>query len=151
MNSSNVHELGLKSLVYVSRSCLALDGDAEAIAEIVRTAISRNAALRVTGALIYTELYFAQVLEGPSRAVDELMGAVRHDKRHMDVTVVAEQKLSTRKFENWAMAYGGPSPHLDRFVKPLISPVTSIVQRLSLVDRLMTFMQPQGTQERQLL
>ena len=142
MNTSNVHELGLLSLVYVSRSCLALDGEADTVKQIVRTATARNKSLRVTGALIYTELYFAQMLEGPSHAVNELMSSIRRDARHSDVTVVAEHRQSMRRFENWAMAYGGPSPHLDRYIKPLMSPAISRMERSSLVDRLMTIMQP---------
>ncbi len=142
MNSSNVHELGLASLVYVSRSSLVLEGDADAVKEIVSSSISRNGPAGLTGAMIYTELYFAQVLEGPSRAIDELMNRIRRDKRHHDVTVVAEQRIPTRKFEDWAMGYWGPAPYLDRHLKPLISPATSKAERSRLVERLMTFMQP---------
>lgn len=64
MNSSNIHQLGLSSLVYVSRSTLALDGDAQAVNEIACSANARNAHLGVTGALLYTELHFAQLARG---------------------------------------------------------------------------------------
>ena len=118
--SGNVHEIGLSSLMYVSRSSLSLGGDAAAVDEIVRCAVSRNAELQVTGALIYTELHFAQVLEGPALALRALMNSILKDKRHHDVTIVSRQRSAVRRFEAWAMAYDGPSAYLDRYVKPLI-------------------------------
>ncbi len=141
MDSSNVLDLGMYSLFYVSRSSLALEGDADAVNEIVSAANSRNGPLRVTGALIYTELHFAQLLEGPARAIEELMSSIRADKRHCDVTVVAERKILLRSFEKWEMAYSGSSPSMDRYLKPLISPVTPEKERPRLISRLMNFMQ----------
>lgn len=149
MNRSNVHELGLMSLIYVSRSTLAIEGDADAVNEIVSKSNSRNGPQRVTGAMIYTELHFAQVLEGPSRAIEELMSKIRRDKRHRDVTVLEQKTVAKRKFEDWAMAYSGPSPHLDRHIKPLISPVTLESDRLALLERLITFMEPPAQDDTQ--
>lgn len=138
MTSSNVHELGLSALVYVSRSTLSLDGDASAVDDIVTVANQRNAILRVTGALVYTELHFAQVLEGAAQSIGELMDSILHDPRHCDVTVVAEHKSTSRRFGSWAMAYAGPSPYLDRHLKPLISPRSSDKPRAELVEALIT-------------
>ena len=139
--NANVHDLGLSSLVYVSRSRLPVEGDADALNDIINVAISRNRPLRVTGALIYTELHFAQVLEGSLHAIDELMSSIRKDERHRDVTVVAKQVISARIFADWAMAYSGPSPYLDRHVKPLISPATAKEDRSPLVGALIANMQ----------
>lgn len=141
MGSSNVHELGLCTLVYVSRSTLSLNGDAAEVMDIVQVANARNALLGVTGALVYTELHFAQVLEGSARAIDELMASIRNDQRHRDVTVVAEHKTSSRRFGSWAMAYAGPSPYLDRHLKPLIAPRPSDRPRVELVEALVATMQ----------
>lgn len=151
MSPFNLHELGLSSLVYVSRSSLALNGDNDAVDEIVSIANSHNRTLRMSGALIYTELHFAQLLEGPACAIDELMRSIRRDERHCDVTVVAEQKISTRKFKDWAMAYSGPSPYLDRYIKRLISPATAEEERLPLVEHLITFMQRLDTERTQIV
>ena len=50
MSSSNVSELPLCLLVYISRSTLSVDGDAEEVDRILDIAIARNGPLRVTGA-----------------------------------------------------------------------------------------------------
>lgn len=141
VDSFNVRELGLLSLVYISRSALAVHGDADAVDEIIRLSEIRNGPLRVTGRLIYTELHFAQLLEGPACAIAELMRSIRRDERHRDVTVVSEQRIVARKCKDWAMSYSGPSPYLDRHLKPLISPATAEEGRLSLVERLISVMQ----------
>jgi Sensors of blue-light using FAD. len=120
-HSGNVCGLGLVALMYVSRSSLPLKGDYEAIEDIVQTAVSRNAKLQVTGALIYTEVHFAQVLEGPPAAVHQLMQSIGRDRRHSDVTVVAQHRIRNRRFGSWSMAYNAPSPYLDRHVKPLVA------------------------------
>lgn len=132
----NLHELGIISLMYVSRSSLSLKGDYEVVDDIVRIALSRNAQLHVTGALIYTELHFAQVIEGPSSALGELMESIVTDKRHTDVTVVARHKISKRRFSAWSMAYKGPSPFLDRHVKPLVAAPNLARQGEEMVERL---------------
>lgn len=133
----NVRELGLSSLVYVSRSLLSLDGDAPSVGNIVVAAIARNRGLRVTGALVYTELHFAQVLEGPMAAVRELMRSIMDDDRHSDVTIVAKQRISTRTFGAWSMAYNGPSPFLDRHIKPLFRIPYDSSQQGDLAERLL--------------
>jgi hypothetical protein len=141
MGLSNVHELGLTSLLYVSRSTLPINGDAEALEEIIGVATTRNPPLRVTGALVYTQLHFAQLLEGPARSIEELMASIRRDQRHRDVMVVAEHSMATRKFSAWAMAYSGPSPYLDRQIKQLISPISSKEERVRLSETLIAAMQ----------
>jgi hypothetical protein len=140
MSKSNVRELSLYTLVYVSRSALSIEGDA-AVDEIVKVANYRNAKLRVTGALVYTEIHFAQVLEGSKAAIAELMNSILGDQRHQDVTVVAEHKISHRRFPDWAMAYSGPSPYLDRNLKPLIAPRSWDKDRTELVERLINSIQ----------
>ncbi len=141
VDSSNVCELGLLSLIYISRSALAVHGDADAVNEIIRLSEIRNGSLRVTGRLIYTELHFAQLLEGPACAIAELMRSIRRDERHRDVSIVAEQRIAARKWKDWAMSYSGASPYLDRHLKPLISPATAEEERPPLVERLMSVMQ----------
>lgn len=141
MTAPNVHEMNLSVLVYVSRSTLSIDGDAAVVEDIVRVANARNALLRVTGALVYTELHFAQVLEGPALAIQKLMTSIRQDQRHTDLTVVAEHKVTARRFGAWEMAFVGPSPYFDRHLKPLIAPRPSERPQTELVERLITSIQ----------
>ena len=108
------------SLLYVSRKMLTLTEEEPAIADIVAVARSRNATLGVTGALAATTDHFAQILEGPAAAVDELMDSIHRDVRHADVTVLRDVGITQRSFPDWSMAYSGPSTYVARHIAPLI-------------------------------
>ncbi|QGN55787.1 BLUF domain-containing protein [Novosphingobium sp. Gsoil 351] len=133
---SNVSEIGLTSLLYVSRSTLDVNGDQASVGEIVSEAIERNKLLLVTGALFYTGLHFAQFLEGPRRSVESLMASISKDTRHHHVTVVAHKQVPRRRFPEWAMAYAGSNPFLDRQMKALLSPLTAEPERCRLMSEL---------------
>ena len=75
-------------------------------------------------------------LEGPQKGVAEVMSKIEKDTRTADATIVEIQQITKRKFPNWAMAYSGPSPFLDRHIKPLLSPFTSDGPREELIASL---------------
>lgn len=108
-----------KSLLYVSRSLLSQGQADSAIGRIVATARSKNEHRDVTGALIFTHTHFAQYLERPSQAVDQLMAVIKQDPRHTDVRLVPIPRFPRRYFEGWKMASGGSSD----FVADLVGKV----------------------------
>lgn len=112
----------LHSLIYVSFSCLSPARDATEIARIVTVSRSRNATLDVTGSLIATQGYFAQILEGPEVAIEALMASIERDARHAAVTVVRRETLPARRFASWAMAYSGDAGYIDRDIVPHLAP-----------------------------
>lgn len=136
MSMTIISDWGLSSIVYVSRSALSIEGDAVAVEQIVEAAKIRNRSLHITGALIYTELHFAQVLEGPIQALEVVMDSVCRDVRHRDVTIALKQRISLRKFPNWEMAYMGRFPYLDRQVKPLLNPILTEHERVRMGQQL---------------
>ena len=111
----------LVSLLYVSRSFIDFPRDEWKVVDIVRVARERNRLLSVTGALMFTETHFAQVLEGPATAVDELMASIRRDDRHSDVTVIETEAMSRRRFGNWSMAYWGPAGLVEGQLEPVLA------------------------------
>ena len=108
------------SLMYVSQCTLQRGKTDEAVADIVQRSISRNAALDVTGALIFTGAHFAQALEGSARSVDELMLSICRDERHRHVTIVDRSQIVSRRFTNWQLAYQGPSTYVGRPIENLV-------------------------------
>jgi hypothetical protein len=110
----------LVSLLYVSEATHSLPGGGDPVEAIVEVALSRNAALDVTGALIFTGNHFAQVLEGPPAAVAELMVSISRDERHGHVDVVETASIAERRFPDWSLAYAGPSVFVDRHIAPLL-------------------------------
>jgi hypothetical protein len=138
----NVIELPrtITSLLYVSRSRLQPEQMPQ-VDGIVELARQRNARLGVTGALIFTEIHFAQVLEGLKPAVDELMRSIAADKRHGDLTVVETITVPEPRFPDWAMAYRGPSFYVDRHVKPLLAAPADMSQRTRSIAELLSILQ----------
>jgi len=110
------------TLLYVSKTLLEFPASEAEVANIVAVSLSRNAKLGVTGALISTGSYFAQVLEGEQAAVEELMDSIDADPRHMRVKIIRTVE-EPRRFAGWSMAYSGTSPLVDRHIAPLFSPL----------------------------
>jgi hypothetical protein len=111
----------LACLLYVSRSTLPPADAAAGVAAIVAASRAGNPLVGLTGALLFTGEYFAQVLEGPGEAVDRLMASVTRDPRHTDILVVAREPITARRFGAWSMAYSGPSQFVARHVTRLLN------------------------------
>jgi len=108
-------------VLYVSHKTTPWPSDAKDIEDITTVALSRNAALRVTGVLISTDFYFAQILEGPSAAVDEIMASILRDCRHHHLEVLADRKQPKRWFPNWSLAFAGRSSPLAAHIEPSLA------------------------------
>ncbi len=98
----------LHTLAYVSRRALGDDGNTvDEIERILGTARRNNHAQGLTGALLYSEGSFAQVLEGTLSAVELIFEKIVLDARHSNVTVLHFEPLKHRRFGDWSMAYAG--------------------------------------------
>lgn len=128
------------SLLYVSRTLLKFPtGNAE-VEAIVAVSLVRNAGLDVTGALISTPAYFAQVLEGPQPAVAELMRSIMRDPRHTEIKLLTEGEVPERRFSGWSMAYSGYATYVDDHIEPFFTPGAP-AQAVRLRQRLIRLMQ----------
>lgn len=113
--------MALSTLLYISR-CAIPERDAQSeVHRIVATAVARNPALGLTGALLFTGMHFAQVLEGKGESIDRLMDAVTRDARHDHVLIVEQGPIAERRFADWSMAYFGPSQFVSRHVTRLLN------------------------------
>jgi len=90
----------LRQLIYVSRP---LGYDPQQLADILTVARARNAAANVTGLLVSRWDLFAQLLEGPGQAVEEIFTRIRRDLRHVQVTLLRLEPAETRLFAGWDM------------------------------------------------
>lgn len=113
--------MALSSLLYISRSTMSADDAKQGVDRIVATAVARNPALGLTGALLFTGSHFAQVLEGDATSIDLLMDAVRRDPRHDEILIVERVPLARRHFADWSMAYFGPSQFVSGHVTRLLN------------------------------
>jgi hypothetical protein len=104
-------EADLYRLVYVSKNRIP-GTDAEVVAaveSILKASQATNAALHITGALIFNSGMFAQVLEGARRDIETLIERIMRDERHSDVEVLVFDRAASRAFPDWSMGFIGRS------------------------------------------
>ena len=113
----------LHTLLFVSRSTIAEGEEDVEIRAILESGRPRNRALHVTGALVFTGRYFAEVLEGAPESLDALLASIRVDARHTGMNIVEREPISRRLYSNWDMAYQGPSSFVSKRVEALFDPI----------------------------
>ena len=93
-------------VVYCSRSVATNQdgGIAALLDQILSVARENNARSGITGALLYNDGCFAQVLEGDALAVQDVFEKIQRDARHNDVLVLEAGVAAERLFAKWDMA-----------------------------------------------
>jgi hypothetical protein len=90
-------------IIYSSESATPMQ--MEDLEEILEGARSNNGSKGITGALVYVEGVFLQILEGDRGIVENLMAKIARDVRHETVTILRESEIPTAVFSDWKMAY----------------------------------------------
>lgn len=80
-----------------------VDYSAPSVLNILLTARQYNTLHGITGALIYRDDLFLQLLEGDSITVRNIMKRINLDERHTDVSVLYERSIPSRTFSAWNM------------------------------------------------
>jgi hypothetical protein len=93
----------LLSIVYASTASAPFD-DAQ-LTELLTQSRASNTRHGLTGMLLYRNGRFVQVLEGPERAVRDLVSVIGQDPRHTGMRVLVEEPLTTRQFADWTMGF----------------------------------------------
>lgn len=118
-------------VIYSSKAVGAMTvADLQAILEDARAGNERR---QITGALVYADGAFLQILEGAKDSVQELMHSIAADSRHTDVKVFHEAEVDHRLFGAWTMAYlDGATEHLSSWLGlPGASSIDRITVELS--------------------
>ena len=95
----------LNRLLYTSDACIR-DSDVPAVIqvhEMAHASAKRNAASQLTGALLFVEDQFIQVLEGDPEAIELTFEKICCDLRHTNVKLVDLASVSERMFPEWEM------------------------------------------------
>jgi hypothetical protein len=96
----------MKSLTHLIYSSAATSGFEEhQIPRLLEHAQAANAALDVTGMLLYIDGSFFQVLEGDPHVVDEIYLKIKGDPRHARVTLIIQEPIFERSFGEWTMGF----------------------------------------------
>ena len=97
--------MSVTRLVYISENQIdaARGSTIRQLGEIQETSKRNNERLGLTGALVFDDWWFLQVLEGDRRAVWRQFEHISHDERHANVLLVEMKEVEARVFGNWWM------------------------------------------------
>jgi hypothetical protein len=99
-------------LAYISK-CTIEGNPHEVLDQIYRItdkAQSLNAGRDITGVLLFSGEYFAQVLEGPEDEVRRAYARIQTDARHADCRILFEEFTTQRSFAEWRMQFFSVAP-----------------------------------------
>jgi hypothetical protein len=65
-----------------------------------------NERQQVTGALVYGNGQFMQIIEGEETVIKDLYERIARDPRHQNVFKLADKPIAGRRFAEWSMAFG---------------------------------------------
>lgn len=99
---SKIHESDLFSFTYISHCIVPNSSLKHELANIQKVASERNAAVQVSGKLIYRRDFFLQRLEGPKLALNQILESISIDTRHRNIEVLFFDKISRRIFPDWS-------------------------------------------------
>lgn len=97
-------------LIYYSKNAIIGSDDPNFRADlkdILEKAKKNNVPVGVTGALLFNQTYFAQVLEGDRKAVTETFCRIAKDPRHSDMVILEARPIQRRRFADWSMCFVG--------------------------------------------
>lgn len=95
-------------IIYSSVSSMPMQR--EALEDILEQAQINNAHSGISGALVYVDGFFLQVLEGEREALQQLMQTISRDLRHESISVLQAGEVPAAAFSTWKMAYVSATP-----------------------------------------
>ena len=92
----------IERMAYCSRSQVSMDS-LLLIADILAVSQRNNRRDDITGALLYSDGIFFQVVEGAPVDLDRLLRRLESDPRHSDIRVISRSVVTGRLFGDWSM------------------------------------------------
>lgn len=90
-------------MIYTSEGNLDPGEMLDEVRRIHRVSVENNQRSGLTGALLFSDMYFLQALEGEASAVHETVARIMADDRHRNVAVMAQEDVGERLFGRWTM------------------------------------------------
>lgn len=104
----------LERIIYTSVAAPSVND--QVIQEILITSRNNNARKKITGALLYYEGWFLQILEGPRDVLEGLLETIGNDPRHKQMNVVSRNWIDKRGFPDWSMGYIADHKEIPRLI-----------------------------------
>lgn len=91
----------LRQIVYISAARPGFEP--RELQDIFTSAAAANAERGITGLLLYRDLEFMQVIEGPQTEIGTLYRSICRDPRHTTIIKLLDREIAEREFPDWAM------------------------------------------------
>jgi len=91
----------MRRIIYQSHASASMT--AEKTAAIIEKSRRKNATCGITGALVFADGKFLQILEGPDAAVAARFAAIRGDVRHHGLRLLSDGPVNSRSYPDSAM------------------------------------------------
>lgn len=106
----------LMRLTYYSHNLIVESGAklTQELKSILESCSRNNPPNGISGALLFSQKYFAQILEGDRKAVTATFNRIAKDPRHTDIVILKAAPIDERTFSNWAMTFAGQSDAVDK-------------------------------------
>ena len=88
--------LKIRQIIYTSKA--ACPFSPEELRLLVDTSAGNNRRNGITGALLFVEQSFIQVIEGEEDAIALLLTTIKNDPRHTDFRIISDQVQEGRHF-----------------------------------------------------
>lgn len=93
----------MKNIVYVSTAVKLMHENQ--LLDILHNSRLHNAALNISGVLLYSDGTFIQVLEGKDTVIDALYSRIQADQRHKNIITIIDEPITEKSFGQWLMGF----------------------------------------------
>lgn len=98
----------IHTILYISNAEQYFSDDE--LSSLLDLARERNKERNITGALLFVNQLFVQILEGEQKEIDRLVRKIEKDERHSGLRILINQKIDDRLFDDWSMAFHKTNP-----------------------------------------
>jgi hypothetical protein len=107
-------------IIYLSRATRPMSD--EELATLLTQAREANARQNITGALVYGDGQFMQIIEGEEADLAMLYARLLQDGRHGQVFKFADKPILQRSFADWSMAFRPVSAEQFQVLQGYVAP-----------------------------
>lgn len=100
-------DTGIFQIAYISDNATTVNIKQlnEIMTSIQEDSKRNNTADNISGALMFNQHCFAQILEGESHVIEKTFERIQTDPRHQNIQVLDYGPIESRSFPEWAMAF----------------------------------------------
>ena len=91
----------IRQVIYISKA--AYEFSASELHELAAVAARKNQLQGITGALLFIDNCFIQVIEGEEHPMSDLLAKLEVDPRHHDIRIISDHLEESRYFSDWSM------------------------------------------------